>query len=115
MLIVTNNPKVLENVNDIEVNMLEDTYVAIDKVRKFLRDIDLYATDDKGKPLYVDSLVIMKDMLSYIKMFQESKMYPHVITPNPEIYRSVMQRAYKNGYVAYREIEKKEFVLRSTR
>ena len=27
MLIVTNNPKVLENVSDIEVNMLEDTYV----------------------------------------------------------------------------------------
>ena len=70
---------------------------------------------NEGKSLYVDSLVLMKDMLSYIKMFQESKMYPHVITPNPEIYRSLLQRAYQNGYVAYREIEKKEFVLRYTR
>lgn len=69
----------------------------------------------EGKPLYVDSLVIMKDMLSYIKMFQESGMYPHAITPNSEIYRSLMQRAYQNGFVAYREVEKKEFVLRSTR
>ena len=69
----------------------------------------------EGKPLYVDSLVIMKDMLSYIKMFQDSRMYPHAITPNPEIYRSLLQRAYQNGFVAYREVEKKEFVLRSIR
>lgn len=37
----------------ISSQLLEDTYVAIDKVRKFLRDVDLYATDEKtGKPLY---------------------------------------------------------------
>ena len=36
----------------ISSQLLEDTYVAIDKLRKFLRNIDLYAADDKGKPLY---------------------------------------------------------------
>lgn len=39
-------------VTTISSQLLEDTYVAIDKLRKFLRDIDLYATDDKGKPMY---------------------------------------------------------------
>lgn len=33
-------------------SLLEDTNIAVDKVRSFLRDIDLYATDDKGKPIY---------------------------------------------------------------
>lgn len=33
-------------------NLLLDTKIAIDKVRKFLRDIDLKLVDDKGKPVY---------------------------------------------------------------
>lgn len=32
--------------------LLQDTKLAIDKVRQFLRDVDLTQTDDKGKPLY---------------------------------------------------------------
>lgn len=32
--------------------LLEDTRFAIDKLRKFLREVDLSAQDDKGKPLY---------------------------------------------------------------
>lgn len=32
--------------------LLDDTRVAIDKVRKFLRDLDLSLLDDKGKPVY---------------------------------------------------------------
>lgn len=32
--------------------LLQDTKVAIDKVRKFLRQVDLTEVDDKGKPLY---------------------------------------------------------------
>lgn len=32
--------------------LLQDTKTAVDKVREFLRNVDLYATDDKGKPLY---------------------------------------------------------------
>ena len=32
--------------------LLQDTKLAIDKVRQFLRDVNLKDTDDKGKPLY---------------------------------------------------------------
>lgn len=32
--------------------LLEDTRVAVDKLRKLLRDIDLSATDSNGKPIY---------------------------------------------------------------
>lgn len=32
--------------------LLEDTRVVIDKLRKFLREIDLTECDDKGKPIY---------------------------------------------------------------
>jgi hypothetical protein len=32
--------------------LLEDTRYAVDKLRKLLREIDLNAVDDKGKPLY---------------------------------------------------------------
>lgn len=32
--------------------LLQDMKIAIEKVRQFLRDVDLTAVDDKGKPLY---------------------------------------------------------------
>lgn len=32
--------------------LLEDTRVAIDKVRAFLKEVDLTLVDDKGKPIY---------------------------------------------------------------
>lgn len=32
--------------------LLQDTKVAVDRVRQFLRNIDLNAVDDKGKPVY---------------------------------------------------------------
>lgn len=32
--------------------LLEDTRFAIDKLRKFLREVDLQDVDDKGKPVY---------------------------------------------------------------
>lgn len=32
--------------------LLQDTKLAVDKVREFLRDVDLRAVDDKGKPIY---------------------------------------------------------------
>ena len=37
--------------------LLQDTKIAIDKVREFLRNLDLGALDDKGKPLYTISSV----------------------------------------------------------
>ena len=36
----------------ISLELLKSTKTAIDKVREFLENIDLTATDDKGKPLY---------------------------------------------------------------
>lgn len=38
--------------------LLEDTRVAIDKVRKFLKDIDLNAVDGNGKPIYTINTVV---------------------------------------------------------
>ena len=35
--------------------LLEDTKIAIDKVREFLRNIDLSKTDDRDKPIYTIS------------------------------------------------------------
>ena len=32
--------------------LLQDTKIAVDKVRQFLREVNLTAVDDKGKPLY---------------------------------------------------------------
>ena len=32
--------------------LLEDTRLAIDKLRQFLKDVDLNKCDDKGKPVY---------------------------------------------------------------
>lgn len=32
--------------------LLQDTKMAVDKVRQFLREVDLFAVDDKGKPMY---------------------------------------------------------------
>lgn len=36
----------------VSSQLLKDTYIAIDKVREFLRNVDLTLVDDKGKPVY---------------------------------------------------------------
>ena len=41
-----------DSVITISSLLLEDTRVAVDKLRKYLRDIDLTAEDDKNKPKY---------------------------------------------------------------
>lgn len=41
-----------ESFKPISAGLVEDSKVAIGHLRKFLRNIDLYATDDKGKPIY---------------------------------------------------------------
>ena len=38
--------------NPTSALLLEDTRIAVDKLRKFLENVDLFATDDKGKPIY---------------------------------------------------------------
>lgn len=37
--------------------LLDDARQAVDKIRQFLRDVDLNATDDKGKPKYTINTV----------------------------------------------------------
>lgn len=46
--------------------LLEDTRTAIDKVREFLKNVDLNALDDKGKPLYT-----INSITSTIKMIPQ--------------------------------------------
>lgn len=36
----------------VSSELLKDTYIAIDKVREFLRNVNLTLVDDKGKPVY---------------------------------------------------------------
>lgn len=49
--------------------LLEDTRVAVDKLRSLLREIDLTAVDDKGKPIYTLSTITttIKQIPSLIK------------------------------------------------
>lgn len=46
--------------------LLEDTRIAIDKIRQFLKEVDLSALDDKGKPLYT-----INSITSTIKMIPQ--------------------------------------------
>lgn len=49
--------------------LLEDTRVAVDKLRQQLRDIDLNAVDDKGKPIYTLNVIVstIKQVPSLVK------------------------------------------------
>lgn len=56
--------------------LLEDTRAAVDKVRKFLRDVDLNAVDEKtGKPLYSINSVTsaLKQIPQLAKDLQETE------------------------------------------
>ena len=55
--------------------LLEDTRIAVDKLRKLLRDIDLDATDDKGKPIYTLNIVTatIKQIPALIKDLDEAE------------------------------------------
>lgn len=55
--------------------LLEDTRVAVDKLRKQLRDIDLAALDDKGKPIYTLNTVVstIKQVPSLVKDLDEAE------------------------------------------
>lgn len=55
--------------------LLEDTRVAVDKLRKMLREIDLTASDDKGKPIYTLNTVVttIKQVPSLVKDLDEAE------------------------------------------
>lgn len=55
--------------------LLEDTKVAVNKLRQLLRDIDLTATDDKGKPVYTLNTITatIKQIPSLVKDLDEAE------------------------------------------
>ena len=55
--------------------LLEDTRVAIDKIRMFLKDIDLNAVDNNNKPIYTLNTVVsaIKQIPSLIKELDEAE------------------------------------------
>lgn len=55
--------------------LLEDTRLAVDKLRKLLRDIDLTQLDDKGKPIYTLNTITatIKQIPSLVKELDEAE------------------------------------------
>lgn len=55
--------------------LLEDTRVAVDKLRQLLKDIDLKETDDKGKPVYTLNTITatIKQIPSLVKELDEAE------------------------------------------
>ena len=55
--------------------LLEDTRVAVDKLRTLLREIDLGATDDKGKPVYTLNTITatIKQIPTLVKDLNEAE------------------------------------------
>ena len=58
--------KFYEGMKSTSALLLEDTRVAIDKVRKFLKEVNLEDTDDKGRPIYT-----INSITSTIKMIPQ--------------------------------------------
>lgn len=55
--------------------LLEDTRIAVDKLRTLLRNIDLTAVDDKGKPIYTLNIITstIKQIPSLVKDLNEAE------------------------------------------
>lgn len=55
--------------------LLEDTKVAIDKLRSMIRDIDLEAKDGKGRPIYTLSVITqtIKQIPALVKDLEEAE------------------------------------------
>lgn len=68
--------------------LLEDTRVAVDKLRKALRDIDLDARDDKDKPIYT-----LNSITSTIKLV------PSLIKDLDEAERTIAKEIIQNDKI----------------
>lgn len=55
--------------------LLEDTRIAVDKLRQLLRDIDLTAVDDRGKPIYTLNTITatIKQVPALVKDLDEAE------------------------------------------
>lgn len=73
--------KVIEAMNfyktfkPVSALLLEDTRIAVDKLRQLLRNIDLTEVDDKGKPIYTLNTVTatIKQIPSLVKDLDEAE------------------------------------------
>lgn len=61
--------------NPTSALLLEDTRVAVDKLRKLLREIDLEQTDNNGKPVYTLNTIVttIKQVPALIKDLDEAE------------------------------------------
>lgn len=59
----------------ISLGLLEDARCAIDKLRIFLREVDLMATDERGKPLYSVSTIssTIKQIPELVNVLKEAE------------------------------------------
>lgn len=64
-----------ERFKPISAGLLEDTRVAVDKLRSLLRDIDLTEVDDKGKPIYTLNTITatIKQIPSLVRDLDEAE------------------------------------------
>lgn len=79
--------------------LLEDTRVAVDKLRKQLRDIDLSALDDKNRPIYTLNVITstIKQIPSLVKDLDEAeKTLAKEIVQNEKVRGSVEKSMYED-------------------
>lgn len=79
--------------------LLEDTRVAVDKLRKLLRDIDLEQVDDKGKPIYTLNTIVatIKQVPSLVKDLDEAeRTIAKEIVQNDRVRGSVEKAMYED-------------------
>ena len=64
-----------ESFKPVSAGLLEDTRIAVNKLRQLLRNIDLEAVDDKGKPIYTLNTVTatIKQIPGLVKDLDEAE------------------------------------------
>ena len=67
--------KYYESFKPASAGLLEDTRIAVNKLRQLLRNIDLEAVDDKGKPIYTLNTVTatIKQIPALVKDLDEAE------------------------------------------
>ena len=79
--------------------LLEDTRVAVDKLRQQLRNINLNEKDDKGKPIYTLNVVVntIKQVPSLVKDLDEAeRTLAKEIVQNDKVRGSVEKAMYED-------------------
>lgn len=79
--------------------LLEDTRVAVDKLRSMLRNINLEETDDKGRPLYTLNTIVatIKQVPALVKDLDEAeRTIAKEIVQNDKVRGSVEKAMYED-------------------